>query len=44
MFLSVTFLTEAKHLGIFQASVILTLFFAGLFVGRFSCAWIAFGF
>lgn len=42
MFLSVTFLTEAKHLGIFQASVILTLFFAGLFVGRFSCAWIAF--
>ena len=41
MFLSVTFLTEAKHLGIFQASVILSLFFVGLFVGRFSCAWIA---
>ena len=41
MFLSVTFLTEAKHLGIFQASLILSLFFVGLFVGRFSCAWIA---
>ena len=41
MFLSVTFLTEAKQLGIFQASVILSLFFVGLFVGRFSCAWIA---
>jgi fucose permease len=41
MFLSVTFLTEAKHLRIFQASVILSLFFVGLFVGRFSCAWIA---
>jgi len=41
MFLSVTFLTEAKHLGIFQASVVLSLFFVGLFVGRFSCAWIA---
>ena len=41
MFLCVTFLTEAKHLGIFQASVILSLFFVGLFVGRFSCAWIA---
>jgi fucose permease len=41
MFLSVTFLTEAKQLGIFQASVILSLFFVGLFVGRFTCAWIA---
>jgi fucose permease len=41
MFLSVTFLTEAKHLGIFQASGVLSLFFVGLFVGRFSCAWIA---
>ena len=41
MFLSVTFLTEAKNLGIFQASVVLSLFFVGLFVGRFCCAWIA---
>jgi len=41
MFLSVTFLTEAKQLSIFQASVVLSLFFVGLFVGRFSCAWIA---
>lgn len=41
MFLSVTFLIEAKQMGILQASVILSLFFVGLFVGRFSCAWIA---
>jgi fucose permease len=41
MFLSVTFLTEAKQLDIFQASLVLSFFFVGLFIGRFSCAWIA---
>jgi fucose permease len=41
MFLSVAFLTETKRLEIFEASLILSLFFVGLFVGRFSCAWIA---
>lgn len=41
MFLSVTFLVEAKGLAIFQASVVLSSFFVGLFLGRLICGWMA---
>jgi MFS family permease len=41
MFLSVTFLVEVKGLTIFTASVVLSLFFACLLIGRLVCGWMS---
>ena len=41
MFLSVTFLVEVKGLSISNASVVLSLFFACLLVGRLVCGWLS---
>jgi fucose permease len=41
MFLSVTFLVDVKGLNIFNASVVLSLFFACLLVGRLVCGWLS---
>jgi MFS family permease len=41
MFLSVTFLVEVKGLSIFNASVVLSLFFVCLLIGRAVCGWLS---
>ena len=41
MFLSVSFLSDAKGFPIFQASMVLSAFYVFLFVGRLICGWFA---
>lgn len=41
MFLAVTYLMEAKGLGIIQASTVLSAFFVGIFAGRIICSWLS---
>ena len=41
MFLSVTFLVDVKGVSIFNASVVLSLFFICLMVGRAVCGWLS---
>lgn len=41
MFLGVTYLMEAKCLPIFEASIVLSVFFVCIFAGRLVCVWLA---
>ena len=41
MYLSVTYLVEAKGIALFQASMVLSAFFVCLFIGRLACGWLA---
>jgi fucose permease len=42
MFLSVTYLMEAKGLNIIEASAVLSAFFVCIFAGRLVCSWLSF--